>query len=247
MPNSWWQRRLNLVVGEAPAASFCSGARRPNTRIRYGPWKNAIRRSGDSPAHPDADSMLDDDDGDQSWTEPEEIRPSSAKGNNLPAVSEDILIQFLLTWCINHRGGAPGLLHGRRAGFNRWRGFNTGARVSGSERGTREEEEIGRWRRTPRVPCGGGRRYIGRQGRWCGSWRRWLAEARQRAASSEWRKTMDPHWWVPPVDRIPKRYPGQAPGGLTSWAGQVGCGQVSSFPLFSVLFSLFLFYFCFRF
>jgi hypothetical protein len=27
---------------------------------------------------------------------------------------------------------------------------------------------------------------------------------------------MDPPWWVPPVGRIPKRYPGQAPGGLTS-------------------------------
>jgi hypothetical protein len=25
--------------------------------------------------------------------------------------------------------------------------------------------------------------------------------------------------WVPLVGRISKRYPGQAPGGLTSWAG----------------------------
>jgi hypothetical protein len=55
----------------------------------------------------------------------------------------------------------------------------------------RVREERWRWLRSPRVSGSGGRRYIGRQGRWRGSWRRRLAGARQRAACSEWRKTMD--------------------------------------------------------
>jgi hypothetical protein len=59
--------------------------------------------------------------------------------------------------------------------------------------------------------------------------------ARQRAASSEWRKTMNSPWWVPLVGRIPKRYPGQAPGGLASRAGLMGCGP----PVLSVIFFLF--------
>jgi hypothetical protein len=32
-------------------------------------------------------------------------------------------------------------------------------------RGIREREEIGRWRRTPRVSCGGGQLFIGPRGR----------------------------------------------------------------------------------
>jgi hypothetical protein len=47
----------------------------------------------------------------------------------------------------------------------------------------------------------------------------------------------------PPCQPIPNRYPGQAPGGLTSWADQVGFGQVSSlyfFPI-SILFLFLLF------
>jgi hypothetical protein len=46
--------------------------------------------------------------------------------------------------------------------------------------------------------------------------------------------------WVPPIGWIPKRYPGQAPGGLTSWAGLVGFGQVS-FSLYFFLFDSFSF------
>jgi hypothetical protein len=75
--------------------------------------------------------------------ESEEIRRSSAKGNDLPSVSEDILIQFLLTGGTNHRGGDPGLLHGRRGGFHRRRGYITGARVSGTKREFEREKRLG--------------------------------------------------------------------------------------------------------
>jgi hypothetical protein len=42
--------------------------------------------------------------------------------------------------------------------------------------------------------------------------------------------------WVLPASLIPKRYVGQASIRLASWAGSVGCGQVSLSPLFSVMF-----------
>jgi hypothetical protein len=35
-------------------------------KMIYRPQEDAVWRSGDSPTHPDADSMLDDDDGDRS-------------------------------------------------------------------------------------------------------------------------------------------------------------------------------------
>jgi hypothetical protein len=66
------------------------------------------------------------------------------KGNVLPSASEDIMIQFLLTGCTNHRGGAPGLLHGRRGSFNRRRGYITGGRVLAlrEDEGERRETEV---------------------------------------------------------------------------------------------------------
>jgi hypothetical protein len=42
--------------------------------------------------------------------------------------------------------------------------------------------------------------------------------------------------WVPSASLILKRYVGQASIGLASWAGSVGCSQVSLSPLFSVMF-----------
>jgi hypothetical protein len=88
-----------------------------------------------------------------------------------------------LTRCTNHRGGAPGLLHGRRSGFNRRRGYITGARLLGTAERARAREEKGRWRWTPRVSSGGERRFIGNEEQRCGSWRRRSLRARHRATS----------------------------------------------------------------
>jgi hypothetical protein len=79
----------------------------------------------------------------------------------MPSVSKDFVIQFLLTRCTNHQGGAPGLLHGHRSGFNHRRGYITGARLLGTAERARTREEKGRWRWTPRVSSGGRHRFIG--------------------------------------------------------------------------------------
>jgi hypothetical protein len=65
---------------------------------------------------------------------------------------------------------------------------------------------------------------------------RWSSPSfcRHKGGRRRWRPSSD--WWVPPVGRIPNRYPDPGVAGLASWAGSSGFGQVR-FSLFSVLFS----------
>jgi hypothetical protein len=48
---------------------------------------------------------------------------------------------------------------------------------------------------------------------------RWSSPSfcRDRGGRRRWRPSSD--WWVPPVGRIPNRYPDPGVAGLASWAG----------------------------
>jgi hypothetical protein len=74
---------------------------------------------------------------------------------------------------------------------------------------------------------------------------RWssLSFCRQRGGRRRWRPSSD--WWVPPIGRIPNRYPDPGVTGLASWAGSSGFGQVRFSLFFLFCFLFFLLYFLF--
>jgi hypothetical protein len=85
------------------------------------------------------------------------------------------------------------------------------SRVSRSGRRSREREETGRWRWTPRVYCGGGHCFIGFGGRRLESWRSRAPGRRHRAASSIGR--LKKTWWVllvRPTEAVSRLGPGWA-------------------------------------
>jgi hypothetical protein len=73
---------------------------------------------------------------------------------------------------------------------------------------------------------------------------RWSSPSfyRHRGGRRRWHPSSD--WWVPPIGRIPNRYPDPAVAGLASWANLMGYGPTVVSFIFFYLTSFFYFLFC---